>query len=284
MPAVGPRIVVRGEVGAVLHAGMAKGPELDEGIGIGIFQPCLAQMVEGGDDGVFRIGDKAVNRLLPVDVGLMLEVAAEGVACRFKQEARKRKRENQNQKTLSAGERVCLISHAQLPARAAAAGQPSGQRSRAPNDKEETGGHAGQLLRNVMQNIMPALVAEDEEDLVVGQPVGGRIPHHKALGRTDAGHIGIQSVGFCAGLHQIHSLRCDPCSGACDDGLQFGHQRGMSLNERFEFVEERIDEWRGKGGEQNQRQLEEPDSEPVTARVSAHQPIEEQQHGRDKEQ
>ena len=47
--AVGPWVVVGGKVSALLDAGVIEEPELDEGIGMGIFKPSLAQGVEGGD-------------------------------------------------------------------------------------------------------------------------------------------------------------------------------------------------------------------------------------------
>src|ERR1035437_4127093 len=65
-------------------------------------------MVEGGDGGLSRIGDQAVDGLLAINVGLVLEVAAEGVAARLQDNAGDRKGEEQHQKALPAGERVCL--------------------------------------------------------------------------------------------------------------------------------------------------------------------------------
>ena len=48
---------------------------------------------------------------------------------------------------------------------------------------------------------MAALVAEDEEHFVVGEAVGCGVPHDKALGGADAGDVGVEAVGFFAGLH-----------------------------------------------------------------------------------
>ena len=62
-------------------------------------------MVESGDSGFLRIGDQAVDGLLSINVGFMLEVAAEGAACGLKNDTCHRKREEQHQKTLAAGER-----------------------------------------------------------------------------------------------------------------------------------------------------------------------------------
>src|ERR1035441_4782901 len=87
MPAIGPGIVVQGEVGAGLDGGVVVLPELDKGTGVGVFQPGLAEGVEGIHGGFLRVGDDAVNGFLPVYVGLVLKVTAESVAGRRQQEA-----------------------------------------------------------------------------------------------------------------------------------------------------------------------------------------------------
>src|SRR5271165_3588772 len=86
LPPVCPRIVLRGEVGAVLYAGMVVLPELDEGAGVGVFEPGLAQGLKAGNSGLLRVGNQGVNGLLAVDVGLVLEVPAHGVGSRLKHE------------------------------------------------------------------------------------------------------------------------------------------------------------------------------------------------------
>ena len=130
---------------------------------------------------------------------------------------------------------------------------------------------------------MAALVAEDEKNFVVGETVCGRIPHHEALGGADAGYIRIEAVAFGAGLHQKHAVGGDVRSGAGDDGFQFRNQRGMSLGERFELVEDGIEQRRREDGEHDQRQSEQPDTPPVASRVSADQPVEKQQNRRAEE-
>ena len=74
---------MQGKGGAGLCGGVAVGPELDEGAGVGVFEPGFAQCVEAGHGGLLRVGDYAVDGLLAVDVGLMLKVAAEGIAYRL---------------------------------------------------------------------------------------------------------------------------------------------------------------------------------------------------------
>ena len=63
-------------------------------------------MVEGGNGCFLRIGDKSVDGLLSVDVGLVLKVAAEGVACRLQNKTSNRQSEKQHDKSLTAGQRT----------------------------------------------------------------------------------------------------------------------------------------------------------------------------------
>src|ERR1700691_2213868 len=61
MPSVGPRVVLRGEVGASFYGGVAVFPELDEWTGVGVFKPGFAESVESGHGGLSRVGDEAVD-------------------------------------------------------------------------------------------------------------------------------------------------------------------------------------------------------------------------------
>ena len=49
---------------------------------------------------------------------------------------------------------------------------------------------------------MAALVAEDEEDFVVGDATSGGVPHDDALGGAEATDVGVEAVALEAGLHQ----------------------------------------------------------------------------------
>ncbi len=55
------------------------------GLGFGSSSHAFAQRVERRDRRLLRVGDDAVNRLLPVDIGLVLKVAADCVAHRLQQ-------------------------------------------------------------------------------------------------------------------------------------------------------------------------------------------------------
>src|SRR5579859_2487170 len=74
-----PRIVVCGEDGAALDGGMVVGPEFDKRAEVGIVKIGCAEVVEGCDGGFLRVGDDAVDRFLAVDVGFVLDVAADEV-------------------------------------------------------------------------------------------------------------------------------------------------------------------------------------------------------------
>src|ERR1035437_6848350 len=172
-------------------------------------------MIEGGDGGFLRIGDQAVDGLLAVDVGLVLEVAAKGVVCRRHQEANDRDGEEEYQEALTAGERgISAFLPAQAPAGAEASRQPAGKRCTAPENKEQGERCPCEYFGNVIEDVMAAFVAEDKEDFVVGYAAGGGIPHDDALGGAHAADISIKAVRLKAGLHQKHPLGRDVGSRA----------------------------------------------------------------------
>ena len=141
MPAVSPGIVALGEAGAMLARRMAVTPKLNERVGVGVFQPGFAKMVEGGDSSLLRVGDDAVDSFLSVDVGFMLEVAGEGIADRLQNKAGYRDDKEQNYESSAAGEGVCRVS--QSPAHAVAAGQSGSYPGAGPKEKEEKNGRTG---------------------------------------------------------------------------------------------------------------------------------------------
>src|SRR5579863_5366490 len=84
---------------------MAILPELDEGAWVGVFKPGLAEVVEGGDGGLLRVGDEAVDGFLSVHVGLVLKVAAEAVVDRLQYKAGDGDGEQEHDEAGAAGER-----------------------------------------------------------------------------------------------------------------------------------------------------------------------------------
>ena len=118
---------------------------------------------------------------------------------------------------------------AQSPTAAETAREPGRKPRASPVDEKQRGGDAGNRLDDVVQDVVAALVAEDEEDFVVRQPVGGGVPHDVALGGTEARDVGIEAVVFLAGLHQEHALGWNADAGASYDRFQLGHQRRVIL-------------------------------------------------------
>src|SRR5690242_9486569 len=96
MPPVSPWVVLRRELRPVLRRGVVIQPELDEPARLGVLKPRLAQMIERADRRPLRIGDDAVDRLLPVDIRLMLKVPAEGIAHRLQYKRRHRNDKQQH--------------------------------------------------------------------------------------------------------------------------------------------------------------------------------------------
>jgi hypothetical protein len=80
-------------------------PTLNERVGIGVLKPGFAESLEAGDGGLPRIGNQAVNGLLAVDIGLVLEVAAEGVADRFEKETQNADGEDEDDEAGASGEK-----------------------------------------------------------------------------------------------------------------------------------------------------------------------------------
>ena len=58
---------------------------------------------------------------------------------------------------------------------------------------------------------------------------------------------------------------------------------GLFLAQRLKFVEDRFQQRRYKDAENQQRNGDHPEPQPVAARPAAHDPVEEQQHGRAKQ-
>ena len=168
-----------------------------------------------------------------------------------------------------------------MPAGAVAADEPGGAGGAGPVDEEEGEGVAGEHFGNVVEDVVAALVAEDEEDFVVGNAAGGGVPDHDALGGPDAADVGVEAVGLEAGLHQNTCgwagcwFRCGrrpfqaperAGDSSCVSGsnlLKMGSSRGETKRLRTRM---------GKRGQ--------PDAEPVAAGPAADDPVEEQENQR----
>ncbi len=82
------------------------------------------------------------------------------------------------------------------------------------------------FLRNVSEHVVSHLVSEDEERLRRGHVLHGRVPHDDALGRAEAGDVGVQRRGLLAGLHLEHALRRNVHAGAMHHAFDLRDQVG----------------------------------------------------------
>src|ERR1700757_4794294 len=99
-------------------------PELDERVRIRILEPGFAEMVEARYCGLLRVGDQAVNRFLPIDVGLMFEVTAERVAHWFEQEHHDRDHEYESDESGAGRDRRHIVAALDSPAHSEATYDP----------------------------------------------------------------------------------------------------------------------------------------------------------------
>ena len=149
-----------------------------------------------------------MNRLLPIDIGLVLKIAAEGAAHGLGDKARNGKGEEQHHET---GARRQING---APSGSIAPHHPCRKTRARPKHKEQPGGIARKFFGNVVQHIMPAFVAEDEQNLVIRHLIRRRIPHHVPLRRSNPGHKRIDPRRFLAGLDQVHAAGRNIDAGA----------------------------------------------------------------------
>src|SRR6185437_6434105 len=153
-----PRIVMESEVCALLDAGMGVQPEFREGAGVGVLKPCAAERVESVDRSLPRIGNYSHNGFLPVDVGLVLKVSADGVCAGFDEETGDGQHEEERDEAGAAAEGF------DAPAMPDAANQPAGDAGADPKNKKDACGRNGEALEDVVQNVMAGFMGEDEKD------------------------------------------------------------------------------------------------------------------------
>src|SRR5258708_25387645 len=91
-----PRIVTKREANSLRNRGMAIRPEDEHTVGGGVVITFFAQFLEGRGCDFAVVGKQAVGDLESVNIGLMFNVAAEGVADGFAGHSKKRKRQQQH--------------------------------------------------------------------------------------------------------------------------------------------------------------------------------------------
>lgn len=274
MAAGDPGIVVRGEVGAALDGGVVKGPEDDQWIRIRVFEPCLAKLLEGCDGGRLRVGDDAVECFLGVDVGLMFEGAADGVSDGFAEDFKQDESEEDDDQ---AGEAVQGLD---APAMAAKPQEAVSQQKGEPEEKQSSEDAESESPEEMVEDVMTALVSEDEEDFVGWHAVGGGVPDDDALGGTEAAYVGVEAVDLGAGAHEKHALGRDGCASSRHDALELLDELWMRVGERFEVVKKRLDKLgQDKGSGKDDGNGSKPEPEPGATRRTGEQPASQHENG-----
>jgi len=198
---------------------MGAEPEFEDGVRRGVVQGEFAELLEGLAADLLRVGDDAVNGLLAVDIGVVLDGPAEGVG---KRPESVDSTESTRRRTTSAPQSCCEGMRHEAPYRAS--------RKRTPwNPSKSSGSSAIQSsatpANHMAQSVVAHLVGEDEADLAGRAAGDGGVPDDDALGRSEAGDVGVELSGLDAGLHQEHALGRDGDSSAYYDLLQSIDQR-----------------------------------------------------------
>src|SRR5258708_32165601 len=77
-------------------------------------------------------------------------------------------------------------------------------------------------VSNVVKNVVPGFVAENEERFFRSHFLDEVVVDNHAFGSAEAGDIGIELVGFSAGVHQEHAFAGNLQTGALCKLLQVG--------------------------------------------------------------
>src|SRR5215472_8287233 len=243
---------------------MAAVPEGHEAAGIRINQGDLSQHLEGVCAGLLRVGVDAVRDFQAVDIGVVLHLAADGVE-QWRGEEPENTEDQENH-----GQRGPVAQFADLPARGETPHHPTGDAVNQVERQEREDCDQNQPVDDVVENVVTHLMAEDKERFRRGGLLDGGVPHHHALGGPEAGYVGIQLVGFLAGLHQEHTLAGDGKTAALRDFFNRLHQLRIALLQRFKLVEERIYNQRGNNEEQHLDRLQDqPEIKPPAPRALA---------------
>ena len=228
----------------------------------GSSREALAEALEGLLRDRLRVGDDAVDGLLSVDVGGVLDGAAEGV---FDGRGEKRQSVQHKQQDGEAGPVVLRVD---MPARAVAAKGPLRQLLPEKEGHEQQKAGEDEAEGDVMQGVVAELVAEDGGELVRRGVGDGGIPEDEALGGAEAGDVGVEAGDLAAGVHVEHPVGRKADAAAGDDLLQLLNEGGVRLLERLELVEERIDEdRREEDSKEDRRHRRNPEPEPPAGRA-----------------
>ena len=127
-------------------------------------------------------------------------------------------------------------------------------------------------VADVVQNVMAHLVAEDKKNLRRGHSRDGGIPNDHALGRAEAGDVGVHLVELGAGVHQEHAALGNILPGALNHSFELGGELRIGVRERRKTEEKRLEHQRLDKDEKDQDgQRAQPGVEPPAARAAPHQ-------------
>src|SRR6266436_1007939 len=134
---------------------------------------------------------------------------------------------------------------------------------------EQPQGAVHEALPDVTQDVMSELVAGDEERFAIAGLLQRGIPDNHAFGSPEPGYVGVDLIALFTGAHQENAIPGYRDSGVARQLLNSVHQLGMFLVERFEFVEQRIDDQRiDKNNPQEDGQSGKPEVQPPAPRAS----------------
>ncbi len=262
--ALSPRMILECEADTVADPGMVIEPEFDEGAGARVAEIDFTEDLKGLGGGLAGMGSEAVGDLEAILVGLMLDMAAEGVGERSDGDHQEGDKKEEH------GKGSPVIEREDGPGGTPAPEEAGGEMAGEPEDQEGKSGGKEHAFGDVIENVVSHFVAEDEGGLRSGEVSDGRIVDDDTLGSAKAGDVGIEVVGFGAGDHEEHALGRDAEAGAVDDAFEGGDELWMSGLERLEFVEEGVnDERLEENEESHEGKRSEPEIEPPAARAAA---------------
>src|SRR5215471_580677 len=94
----------------------------------------------------------------------------------------------------------------------------------------------------MVQDVMSHFVAHDKQGFWVVHFLNCSVPHDNSLGGADSSYIGVEFVGFLAGIHFEHPARRDGEPAAPGKLFDLAYQLRVALIERDEIVKERIND------------------------------------------
>src|SRR5271154_5424822 len=195
-----PGVVSRGEGSAAGGRRMAGGPEIYKWMRCWVIKGGFAKPLKPLLGRGLWVGDDAMNCLLSIHVGRMLDRPAEPVVDRLGEKVQDIQHQHKNHQERE------VVLRADTPSRSISSQQP--QRyllSQKERDKQQYGREQN-AQHNMVQRIMAELMPEDARQLIGSRSGNRRIPQHQTLGRPKPGYISVQAGHLLARLHEEHPV------------------------------------------------------------------------------